>query len=228
MARKRMIDPNFWASEDVSKLTIFERLLFLGMVSNADDAGKGRANAAYLRSCVFPYDDMELDDLEQALCHIAQHTSVVLYEHRANRYYRFSNWNSWQKIDHPTQSKLPDPPCGVSRPTAPVSPTADGAMEETLLPTYSSKDDPDPTPFVPPTLAQVAAYLQERQSPVDPQGFLDYYASKGWLIGKTPMQDWKAACRSAEGWERWNRSKNQTGSKTYAQIVAEMERGGVL
>lgn len=61
------------------------------------------------------------------------------------------------------------------------------------------------TRFTPPTLEEVTAYVQERGSAVDPQGFIDFYAAKGWMIGKTPMKDWKAACRNAEKWERWGR-----------------------
>lgn len=65
--------------------------------------------------------------------------------------------------------------------------------------------------FTPPTLAEVQSYVAERQSPVDPQGFIDFYEAKGWLVGKTPMKDWKAACRNAEKWERWNnQSQNQS------------------
>ena len=63
--------------------------------------------------------------------------------------------------------------------------------------------------FTPPTLAEVQSYVAERHSPVDPQGFIDYCASKGWMVGKTPMKDWKAACRNAENWERWQ----QKGAK---------------
>lgn len=59
--------------------------------------------------------------------------------------------------------------------------------------------------FVPPTLEEVTAYVRERGSAVDPQGFLDFYAAKGWLVGKAPMKDWKAACRNAEHWERWGK-----------------------
>ena len=59
--------------------------------------------------------------------------------------------------------------------------------------------------FTPPTLAEVQSYVAERQSQVDPQGFIDFYESKGWLVGKTPMKDWKAACRNAEKWDRWNK-----------------------
>ena len=56
-----------------------------------------------------------------------------------------------------------------------------------------------PTRFAPPSLEEVRAYILERNSSVDPQSFIDFYASKGWLVGKTPMKDWRAAVRT---WER--------------------------
>lgn len=61
--------------------------------------------------------------------------------------------------------------------------------------------------FTPPTLAEVQSYVAERHSAVDPQEFIDFYESKGWMVGKTPMKDWKAACRNAEKWDRWARQK---------------------
>lgn len=61
--------------------------------------------------------------------------------------------------------------------------------------------------FVPPTLEEVTQYVRERNSKVDPQGFIDFYEAKGWKVGKTPMKDWKAACRNAEHWERWEKNK---------------------
>ena len=69
--------------------------------------------------------------------------------------------------------------------------------------------------FTPPTLAEVQAYVSERQSPVDPQGFLDFYAAKGWMVGKTPMKDWKAACRNAESWERWAKQPDKNRIRSY-------------
>ena len=69
--------------------------------------------------------------------------------------------------------------------------------------------------FTPPTLAEVQAYVSERQSPVDPQGFLDFYAAKGWVVGKTPMKDWKAACRNAESWERWAKQPDKNRIRSY-------------
>ena len=66
-------------------------------------------------------------------------------------------------------------------------------------------DNPPRSRFTPPTLAEVQSYVAGRHSPVDPQEFVDFYAAKGWMVGKTPMKDWKAACRNAEKWDRWQR-----------------------
>lgn len=53
--------------------------------------------------------------------------------------------------------------------------------------------------FVPPTLDDVKEYCQERGNKVDCQRWYDFYSSKGWMIGKNKMKDWKAAVRT---WER--------------------------
>lgn len=52
--------------------------------------------------------------------------------------------------------------------------------------------------FVPPSAEEVAAYCAERGHGVDARRFVDFYASKGWMVGKSPMKDWRAAVR---GWE---------------------------
>lgn len=66
--------------------------------------------------------------------------------------------------------------------------------------------------FVPPTLEEVTAYVKQRNSKVIPQVFIDFYESKGWMVGKTKMKDWKAACRNAEGWDRWDRMPQKVGA----------------
>ena len=84
--------------------------------------------------------------------------------------------------------------------------------------------------FLPPTVEEVAEYVKQRGSAVDPQGFVDFYAAKGWMIGKTPMKDWKAACRNAEGWERWTKATKgsapgkRPSPETDERAKASMER----
>lgn len=60
--------------------------------------------------------------------------------------------------------------------------------------------------FTPPTLEEVQQYCNERNNGIDAQRFIDFYESKGWVIGKTKMKSWQACIRT---WE----SKNKQQSK---------------
>jgi hypothetical protein len=52
--------------------------------------------------------------------------------------------------------------------------------------------------FVKPTIKQIDEYIKEKDMHFDAERFFDYYESKGWMVGKSPMKDWKAACRTWE------------------------------
>lgn len=67
--------------------------------------------------------------------------------------------------------------------------------------------------FVPPTLEEVKQYCQERKNNVDPERFIDYYTSNGWIVGKNKMKDWKAAVRN------WERSNYSSSGKTGANGI---------
>ena len=60
--------------------------------------------------------------------------------------------------------------------------------------------------FKPPTVDEVEAYCQERMNNVDAEAFVDFYESKGWMVGKNKMKDWKAAVRT---WEKGKNSKQK-------------------
>lgn len=63
--------------------------------------------------------------------------------------------------------------------------------------------------FVPPTVEDVRVYRDEKgYRNVDPERFVDFYSSKGWMVGKNKMKDWKAAVRN------WERQATGTGIKT--------------
>lgn len=68
------------------------------------------------------------------------------------------------------------------------------------------------TRFSPPSLDEVQAYIAERGAAVDAQKFIDFYACKGWMVGKNRMKDWKAAVRT---WEK--RRKEEAGEKPTKQ-----------
>ena len=53
--------------------------------------------------------------------------------------------------------------------------------------------------FQKPSLDDIRAYCISRSNNVDPEQFFNFYESKGWTIGKSPMRDWRAAVRT---WEK--------------------------
>ena len=75
------------------------------------------------------------------------------------------------------------------------------------------------TTFSPPSLEQLKSYCCERKNNVDPQKFLDFYESKGWLIGQNKMKFWQAAVRTWEG--RDNGSPNGRSNQGSDQPRAE-------
>lgn len=97
MARRRMIDPNIWQSEDVAELSMFARLLLIGMISNADDEGRGKANPVYLKSTIFPYDVISNEEIKEALKDLNRNISIEFYNRGGKDYYEFKNWRKWQQ-----------------------------------------------------------------------------------------------------------------------------------
>lgn len=48
--------------------------------------------------------------------------------------------------------------------------------------------------------------------------FIDFYASKGWKVGKEMMKDWKAALRRAYGWADRQPNNDQLSKQDQAMI----------
>jgi hypothetical protein len=87
----------------------------------------------------------------------------------------------------------------------------------------SIEDEASPPPtrskrFVPPTVEEVAQYCFERMSKVDPQRFVDYYTSNGWMVGKNKMKDWKAAVRT---WDQKEKPTGRKGGNVFLEIARE-------
>lgn len=67
----------------------------------------------------------------------------------------------------------------------------------------SSSEDKNPpqknrarSQFSVPTVEQVTSYVAEIGAGIDPAAFIDHYTAKGWVVGKSPMKDWRAAVRT--------------------------------
>lgn len=64
--------------------------------------------------------------------------------------------------------------------------------------------------FVPPSLQDVEAYCRERNSPVDPKRFFDYFEAGGWVDSKgNPVRNWKQKLLT---WEAHGGKENVHGT----------------
>jgi|GEM_PF-3403115 len=68
--------------------------------------------------------------------------------------------------------------------------------------------------FVKPEVHEVIQYTREIGSMIDGQEFCDFYESKGWRVGNSPMKDWKAALRQ---WESRRKHEREAARDDKAQ-----------
>lgn len=142
MPRKRMISPELWSSEGFGALSTFAKVVYVGLISSADDEGRGRCKPSLLRSTLFPYDErLRTSDIDRALEEIEQHTSTTLYTSDGQRYYCLRNWKKWQKIDKPSRSQIPPPPGEDPREPEQENISADEAACERLRQLVHKKQD---------------------------------------------------------------------------------------
>lgn len=76
-------------------------------------------------------------------------------------------------------------------------PHTNNKLIETI--TDNKRDSKGAARFVKPSIDEIRAYCEARGNGIDAGEFFDHYEANGWVIGKTPMKDWKASVRT---WER--------------------------
>lgn len=70
--------------------------------------------------------------------------------------------------------------------------------------------------FIPPTADDINQYCEEKGIyGFDADYFIDYYESRGWMIGKNKMKDWKAAIRT---WLRRDQERREQERHKYDEL----------
>ena len=65
--------------------------------------------------------------------------------------------------------------------------------------------------FQPPSQKEVEQYCLEKSYSIDAESFICFYESKGWMVGKNKMKNWKAALTN------WQKRGNGNGSERQGQ-----------
>lgn len=111
MARIRTLKPEIWMSPQVMNLPKDSRLLFIGLITQADDEGRGTADARRVKAAIFGGDDDTSSNVRRMLDEIAAQGLIVIYhDEKHGDLYALRSWKHHQKIDKPKPSGYPAPP----------------------------------------------------------------------------------------------------------------------
>jgi len=113
MARKRMIDPKFWADDKMMSLTTRHRLLFIGIWNFSDDGGIHKNSDNMLKAEVFPGDDITVEEVGRLKDELIQQELIVPFNSEGIELFYVKNWKIYQSIQKPIPSKytLPEDYC---------------------------------------------------------------------------------------------------------------------
>lgn len=203
----RIIKESAFTSDRIAQLSDFEFRLWVGLITQADDVGRGDARPAIIKGRVFALRErVTIKDIDAALHALAAAGCVSLYTVGGKPYYAFPSWAAHQRVRDviskypaPQESELDySPQVAATRGNSPQS--AALIQSESISESESNPKERTRVPrFTPPTVETVAAYCRERGNGVDAERFCSFYQSNGWKVGKNPMEDWKAAVRT---WEK--------------------------
>ena len=149
----RIIKESICSSEKVNSLTDFEFRLWIGLITQADDLGRGDARPAIIKGRVFPLRDRtSLKDIDAAVHGLAAKGCISLYTVGGKSYFWFPTWSEHQrvrncKVKYPGPEESDDPPqvaasCGELRPESESNPNP----------------NPNPNPKQNPTRTRDAAF----------------------------------------------------------------------
>lgn len=143
MARIRTVKPTIWGDARFASLSRDARLLAIGLISNADDAGRFIANPTWIAGTVFPHDDLNIKTVQRWRDEIVACGLIQLYRVGGREYGWFPKWAKHQRINRPQPSTLPPPPDGPGG-THSVNGSVNGSLPDSLndSPPYAVNDSP--------------------------------------------------------------------------------------
>ena len=105
----RIIKESMCSSEKIAGLTDFEFRLWIGLITQADDAGRGDARPAIIKGRVFPFRErLSIKDIDAALQVLAAKGCVSLYTVDGKPYFLFPGWVKHQRV-RDCKPKYPEP-----------------------------------------------------------------------------------------------------------------------
>jgi len=206
MAERRMFAKSIVLSDAFLDMPLTARCLYFTLGMLADDDGFVGNPKAIMRQCGASQDDMAV--LLQKRYILGFDSGIIVIKHwRINNYLRNDRYQSTTYLEEKDTLELDaknaytEREKGVGIPIMGIPSIGKDSIGKDNINNRCR--------FTPPSVDEVRAYCSERKNNIDPQTFIDFYESKGWLIGKNKMKDWKAAVRTWEKRRKDDKPKSQ-------------------
>lgn len=217
MAERRMFAKTIIDSDAFIDMPVTARLLYYDLAMRADDDGFVNSPKKIMRMIGASQDDLGILILRKFI--IPFENGVVVIKHwRIHNYIRKDMYHETKYKEEKALLTTDENNAYTLSVTNPLqvcdetvtNPSTQVRLGKVRLGKDRIKEDVSDKPkhsarFVPPTFDEVNAYCVERQNGIDAQAFIDFYESKGWMIGKDKMKSWKAAVRT---WENRRKQDN--------------------
>lgn len=107
MPRVRQIKPEFFVDEEVALLNHLARLLFIGLWTVADSAGRLEDRPGKIRAQLLPFDDVDINEL---LRQLTERNFIIRYEVHGKKYIQIRTFTKHQHCHHrEPESTIPPP-----------------------------------------------------------------------------------------------------------------------
>lgn len=233
MAERRMFAKSIVLSDAFLDMPMSARCLYFTLGMLADDDGFVGNPKAIMRQCGASQDDLQILFVKKYI--LGFESGVIVIKHwRLNNFLRNDRHHETTYVEERENLAIDEKGVyfetekqhllefGIPTDNQPVDKRyTEVRLGKVIKEKVDISNDisPKKKSFRKPTYEEVKAYCDERKNDIDPQAFIDSYESKGWLIGKTPMKDWKAAVRT---WERNDNGKRKAGKRTdYSDVKVE-------
>lgn len=226
MAERRMFAKTIIDSDAFLDMPVTARLLYYDLSMRADDDGFVNSPKKIMKMIGASQDDLSILALRKFI--IPFDNGVVVIKHwYIHNYIRKDTYNetpykeqkSMLEFDENKAYRLTNGESQLS---------VDGSLTQVRLgKDRLGKDNKDyvttANKFIKPTIEEIEQYCRERKNSIDAKHFYDYYESKGWVVGKAKMKDWRAAIRN---WEVNDKKARKTEtSNPFIKLLMEEQNG---
>lgn len=238
MAERRMFAKTIVLSDAFLDMPMSARCLYFTLGMFADDDGFVNSPRGIMRQCGASDDDLKVLLAKKFL--LAFDSGVIVIKHwRINNYLQKDRYTPTKYLEEKATLTLDENSAyKEAKAISEAMYTQDAYTQVRLGKDSVGKDrlgednntltlkgssvcaTASPRRFTPPSLEEVRDYCRERGNTVDPGKFIDFYESKGWMVGKNKMKDWKAAVRT---WERTTPKATSETPDRYANLRNLME-----